>query len=82
MEDGQMKAQHTNNAKLQSENFLAQDLTIELGVKPQRKVRVYSAGMGKAVADRTINRKILKKLEIPEIKKVKISLLKNLSLDQ
>lgn len=46
------------------------------------KAKVYSKGMGKAVADRTINRKIIKKLKKPEYHSVEIKLIKNSSIDE
>ena len=50
-------------------------------LKPSTRARVYSKGMGKAVADRTINRKIIKKLKQPEIHHVELKILKETSLN-
>jgi len=44
--------------------------------------RKYTSGMGQAVADRTINRKILKTLAMPEVLEVDLQLLKNTSLNE
>ncbi len=46
------------------------------------KARVYTKGMGKAVADRTINRKITKKLPRPEVHLAQLKILKETSLNE
>lgn len=46
------------------------------------KPKKYSAGMGQAVADRTINRKIIKKLMHPEIFTAEIVITKSHALDE
>lgn len=43
--------------------------------------RRYTKGMGQAVADRTINRKVLHKLRSPEVLKIKIQYHENISLN-
>ena len=42
----------------------------------------YTKGMGQAVADRTINRKVIHKLRHPEILKIKLQYHENLSLNE
>lgn len=41
----------------------------------------YTKGMGQAVADRTINRKVVHHLRVPEVKKIKIQYHENISLN-
>jgi hypothetical protein len=48
----------------------------------EHPARRYTKGMGQAVADRTINRKIIHKLRVPEILTIKLEPHKNLSLDE
>jgi len=46
------------------------------------KAKNYSKGMGQAIADRTINRKILRVLKQPEVLRIELKNLASLSLDE
>lgn len=67
---------HTQHETIGSHSFQIHPYT-EKKVKP----RVYSKGMGKAVADRTINRKITKKLKTPDIHFVEFEFRTDISLN-
>lgn len=71
-----MKSAHTLN------NSGIEDMTLAHLANKKVKARSYAVGMGQAVADRTINRKIKQKLLIPEILTIKFSVNKNISLNQ
>lgn len=48
---------------------------------PHTPIRKYSKGMGQAVADRTINRKVIHKLKHPEVLTIKLRYHENISLN-
>lgn len=74
--------QHTQaNTQNSSHQHTLKQFFGDYSLKEKTKARVYTKGMGKAVADRTINRKIVKKLKHPEIHKVDLSILKATTLD-
>ena len=54
---------------------------VELPALTYTPARRYTKGMGQAVADRTINRKVLHKLRNPEVLKIKIQYHENISLN-
>lgn len=49
---------------------------------PNQTIKNYMPGMGQAVADRTINREVLKKLSTPIISKVSLPMLEKLSINE
>jgi hypothetical protein len=53
----------------------------EADIPPHTPAKKYSKGMGQAVADRTINRKVIHKLRQPEILKIKLQYHENMSLN-
>ena len=55
---------------------------VDLPALTYTPARRYTKGMGQAVADRTINRKVLHKLRHPEILKIKIQYHENISLNE
>ncbi len=71
---------HTQQSTISTGSFQIHPYT-ENKRHNKSKPRVYSKGMGKAVADRTINRKITKKLKTPDIHFVEFDFRTDVSLN-
>lgn len=71
-----MKSTHTLN------NSGIENMTLSHKPLKTTKARIYAAGMGQAVADRTINRKIKEKYDKAEIQVVKFHFNKNILLSE